>query len=142
MTTPSSSPAHQPPLELAPLLRRVAGAVGRDPLGQLGVAVARSALTSSAISSTPLRDFMKQIVARALATSSDEQLGRLAQRRAARAERLVEHRRVPHRDLPLRARASRRSSTSANVLQAGQPLGQLDRVGDRRAGQQEARLVP
>ena len=28
----------EPPLELAPLLRRVAGAVGRDPLGQLAAA--------------------------------------------------------------------------------------------------------
>ena len=36
-TTPSSSPGAEPALDLVALGRRVAGAIGSDPLGELGV---------------------------------------------------------------------------------------------------------
>ena len=56
----------------------------------------------------------------------------------AQLQRLVDHRRVPHRDL---APGARRAVLvdEPHVLQAGEALGQLDGVGDRRAGEQEAR---
>ena len=38
------------------------------------------------------------------------------------------------------ARGAPSRSTRRDVLEAGQALGQLDRVGDRRRGEQEARL--
>ena len=81
----------EPALELAPLLRRVAGAVGRDPLGELGAARgprARAA-RSCAISSTALRDFMNTIVRAPSVTSSASRSaasasGGAARRRASR----------------------------------------------------------
>ena len=66
--------------------------------------VLQALLTSALSTSTPLRDFMKQITRAPSRTSSREQLGGLAERRAARAERLVVERRVPDRDPPLRRR--------------------------------------
>ena len=59
----------------------------------------------------------------------------------ALAERLVLQRRVPHRDLACRARRAV-AVHERDVVQAGQPLRQLDRVRDRRAGEQDARLGP
>ena len=59
----------------------------------------------------------------------------------ALAERLVLQRRVPHRDLACRARGAV-AVHERDVVQAGQPLRQLDRVRDRRAGEQDARLGP
>ena len=47
---------------------------------------------------------MKQIVRAAVAHELGEQVGRLAERAAPRLQRLVDHRRVPHRDLAPRAR--------------------------------------
>ena len=52
--------AGQPALDLVALGGRVAGPVGRDPLGQLRRRGDRAAWRR--ISSIPLRDFMKQIV--------------------------------------------------------------------------------
>ena len=51
--------AHEPALELAALLRRVAGAVGDDEVGELR---GRRSATIRATSSTARRDLMKQIV--------------------------------------------------------------------------------
>ncbi len=77
--------------------------------------------------------------ARAVAHEPREQLGGLAQRGAPRAERRVGQRRVPDRDPPPR-RGRAVLVDQLDLLQAGQPLGQLERVGDRRGGEQEARL--
>ena len=53
----------EPPLELAALLRRVAGAVGRDPSASSGCPeLLRRSTVKRRMSSTPRRDFMKQIV--------------------------------------------------------------------------------
>ncbi len=62
--TARSSPAHQALLELAPLLRRVARAVGRHLLRERRARPSSQivALTRRLSTSTPLRDFMKQIV--------------------------------------------------------------------------------
>jgi hypothetical protein len=49
--------------------------------------------------------------------------------------------RVPHRDLPPRARRAV-SVHERDLVEAGEPLGQLHRVGDRRAGQEDPRLGP
>jgi len=67
--------------------------------------------------------------------------GGLGERRRALAQRLVLQRRVPHRDLP---RGARRAVAvdERHLVQAREPLGELDRVGDRRAGQQDPRLGP
>ena len=85
--TARSSPARQPPLELAPLLGGVAGAVGGDQLRQLGVACpARSCLTSAAQHLDALARLHEADRARALADELGQQLGGLAERRAARAQ--------------------------------------------------------
>ena len=78
--------------------------------------------------------------ARAVAHEPREQLGGLAERRAARPER--RRRSAAGSTSRCAAAASGEPSRSIrrDVLQAGQALGELDRVGDRRGGQQEARL--
>ena len=142
-TTPSSSPADQPALELAPLLRRVAGAVGRDPLRQLAAPGSSSASWAKrAISSTALRDFMNTIVRAPWLTSSASRsaASASAERRVASCSSTIGgfHIAIVLR-APGRAVAVDRPCTSS---QPGQALGELARVGDRGAGEQEARLGP
>ena len=132
----------EPLLELAPLLRRVARAVGRDPLGQLGApAVLERELRELRHQLDRLARLHEDDRPRALADELGEQVGGLGERRAAGRELLVGDRRVPHRDRLLRARRAV-AVDHRDVVEAGQPLGQLARVGDRRARQQEARLGP
>ncbi len=76
--------------------------------------------------------------ARPVAHEPREQLGRLPERRAALAQSLVGQRWVPDRDLTARRRRAVLVDQT-HVLQARQALGQLDRVGDRGRGEQEAR---
>ena len=124
--------AHEPRLELAALLRRVAGAVRARRARRARGRACRG--TIFVTSSTPLRDLMKQIVRAPLAHERGEHRRRLAERRArASAERLVLQRRVPHRDLARGARGAV-AVDERDLVQPGQPLGELDRVGDRRAG--------
>ena len=61
-----------------------------------------------------------------------------AERARAQAELLVEERRVPERDRPLRMR--RGVLADDGRLDAEQRLDELARVGDRRRGEQELRL--
>ena len=92
-------------LDLAALGRRVARAVGSDPLGQ--VAAPR-------VLEPELREALDQLDAAARLQEADrshlrlhqlgQELRRLRQRRAADARVLVHERRVPHHDLPLRVR--------------------------------------
>jgi hypothetical protein len=82
---------------------------------------------------------MKQIV-RALRDELREHLGGLVQRRATDAEVLIEQRRIPHRDAP----AGLWRPVFVDEPEPGeacQPLRELDRIGDRRARQQEAWLA-
>jgi hypothetical protein len=89
-------------LELAPLLRRVAGAVGRDALGQLGVAeVVERVLGELRHQLDRLARLHEDDRARALDDELGQQVGRLGQNRAPGAELLVGDRRVPHRDRAL-----------------------------------------
>ena len=88
----------------------------------------------------PLRDFMKQIVRAPARDQLREHLGGLVQRRGPDAELLVEQRRIPHRDAPARLRRPV-PVDELEAGQAGRALGELDRIGDRRARQQEARLA-
>ena len=130
---------HQPLLDLAPLHRRVAGAVGGHQLGQVGAA---------AILEAQLGELLDQLDAAARAQEADrsrlrlhqvgQQVGRLAERGSARARALVHQRRVPHRDPALGPRCA--VARHQPHLVADQPLGQLDGVGDRGAGQHEPRL--
>ena len=91
------------------------------------------------ISSTPLRDFMKQIVRAPLLDQLRKHLGGLVQRRPAHTQLLVEQRRVPHRH-PSRRLRRRVAVDELKVVESGEPLGEFNRVGDRGAGQQKARL--
>ncbi len=129
----------QPALQLAPLLGGVAGAVGRDQLGQLGVPGRRQlVLDEAAQQLDALARLHEADRARAVAHESREQLGRLAQGGAACAQRRVGQRRVPHRDPPSR-RGGAVVVDQRDVLQSREALGQFERVGDRRGGQQDAR---
>ena len=128
-------------LDLAPLLGRVAGAVGRDPRRQPGLAVLlEPARVKRWISSIPRRLRRKQIVRAPLDDQVGEQLGGLRERRAAGHRLLVDQRRVPDRDPPLRAR--RAVGIDERERRPDEPLGELDGVGDRRRGADEARVRP
>ena len=81
---------------------------------------------------------MKQIVRTPRETSSTSRsaASETGERRVLGA--LLDHRRVPHRDL---AAGARRAVVVEQLeRQPGEPLGELARVGDRRRGQHEARL--
>ena len=95
----------EPVLELAPLLGGVAGAVGRDPLGEVGAARCPRARArrTCAISSTALRDFMNTIVRAPSITSSASRSAASASGERRVGELLVGDRRVPHRDRALGA---------------------------------------
>ena len=139
-TTASSSPSTSRCSISRRCDRRVAGAVGRDPLGQVGAAAILQAQAGEALD---------QLHAAARAQEADrahlllhqvgQQVGRLAERR--RRGRPVRSSTSGGFHIAIRrsARGAPSRSTSAH-LAAGQPLGQLHRVGDRGAGQHEPRL--
>ena len=130
----------EPLLQLAPLLRRVARAVGRDPRRQLGApALLQRELGELGHQLDGLARLHEDDRARALAHELGEQVGSLGERGAPRGELLVGDRRVPHGDRLLGAGRAV-AVDHRDVVEPGQPLGQLARVGDRRARQQEARL--
>ena len=140
-TTASSSPPDEPRLDLAPLLRGVAAAVGRDPRRQLRLAARLQRFAGEALDQLdPAPALEEADRPHAMGDQLGQQVRSLAQRRAPRSGRLVDQRRVPHRDLP----AGDRRTVVVDELE-GRPdqlLGQPDRVGDRRRGEQEARLAP
>ena len=131
--------AAQPRLDLAPLLRRVAAAVGGDPLRQLRLAAALEVFAGEALDQLdPAPAFEEADRPHPLGDQLGQQVGRLREGRAPRPGRLVDQRRVPHRHL---APGPRRAVVVDQLeRRPDQPLGQLDRVGDRRRGEQEARL--
>jgi hypothetical protein len=132
----------QPSLDLPPLRRRVAGPVGGDGVGELPGAEAlqlrrdepREQLDALARAHEADRPG-------ALADQSRQQLGRLAERGAANSERRVDQRGVPDRDPPPRRRRGV-AVDQGELLEPRQALGKLERVGDRRRREQDARLGP
>ncbi len=126
-------------LDLAPLRRGVAGPVGRDALGQVAA--------TRLLEPRP-REALDQLDAAARVQEADrphlaldelgEQRGCLRQRGGAPAEPLVDERWVPHCDLALCPRGA--VAVDELELEPGQALGELERVGDRRAREHEARL--
>jgi hypothetical protein len=119
---------------------RVAGAVGRDPLREVGAAGGLQALAREALDQLHAAARLQEANRADLALHErGEQVRRLAQRRRAAAELLVHERRVPHRDLALGAR----SAVAVDQLDVdpGEPLGELGGVRDRRAREEEARLA-
>ena len=129
-------PAREASLELAALLGRVARAVGGDELGELGVEHVAHDLRDELDAFARLDEADR---ARAPAHEGRDDRRGLRERRARACQRLVLQRRVPHRDVP-RGAGGAVAVDERDLLQPGQPLGELDRVGDRRAGQQDARL--
>ena len=90
------------------------------------------------ISSMPRRLRMKQIVRTPRVTSSTSRSAASDTGDRRVSGPLLDHRRVPHRDL---ATGTRRPVVVEELEgQPGEPLGELARVGDRRRGQDEARL--
>src|SRR5205814_9764623 len=126
-------------LDLAPLRRRITGPIWRDQLTEIGPAgvlepQARE-LLEQLDSATRLEETDRPY---ALLHEPCEHVRRLRQGRHARARLLVEQRRVPHGHLPLGAR--RAVAVDEPELDARQLVGELERVRDRRAREDEARL--
>ena len=129
----------QAPLDLAPLLRRVAGAVGRDAVGQVAASRILEAQAGELLDQLDAAPRLEEADrSRVLLDQAREQPGGLRQRRRAHARLLVEQRRVPHRDLALGGR--RAVAIDQAELEPRQPLGEVDRIRDRRTRQHEPRL--
>ena len=124
----------QPPLDLAPLRGRVAGAVGRAAGESSPEAVGREAVDQLGRAAA-LGEAER---AQAALDEVGHQPRRLAERARAQAELLVGQRRVPERDRPLGAR--RAVVADHRRLDAEQRARELAGVGDRRRGEQELRL--
>ena len=128
----------EPMLDLPPLRRRVAGAVGRDPVGQVRVA--------SVLEPEP-REAVDQLDPAARSHEADrphavldqprQDAGGLPQHRRAGAGGLVDERRVPHHHLALAGGGA--VAVDQPAIVAHQPLGELLRVRDRGAGEHEPR---
>ena len=126
----------QPGLDLAALLRRVAGPVRGDPLGQL-----RAAQLLEPGARKPLDQLDAPPAAQKadrpypLADQVGKQLGGLGQDRAPAHRPRVDDRRVPDPDPP----AGTRSAVGVDEAEglAHQPLGELHRIGDRGRGEDE-----
>ena len=130
---------HQPPLELAPLRRRVARPVRRDPLGQRRVAAPRQLQRREARHQLDrLARLHEHDRARALDHQLREQVGGLGQGRAPRGRLVIGDRRVPHRHRALGAGRAV-AVDHRDVVEPGQARGQLARVRDRGRREQEPR---
>ncbi len=129
----------EPRLDLAALLRRVAGPVGRDPVGELAVTLVLEAHLCEALDQLdPAAAAQEADRPHAGGDEVGEQLGRLRERRAPRPEVLVDQRRVPDPDPPPGPRRAVRVDQGERL--PDEPLGELDRVRDRRRGEDEPRV--
>ena len=126
---------HQPPLDLAPLRGRVAGAVGREPLRGLRV----HALDGEAVDQLDRLAALREADrAQAALREAGEQPRRLAERARPQPELGIGERRVPERDRPLRPR--RRIALDHRRRLAEQRRRELTGVRDRRRREHELRL--
>jgi hypothetical protein len=128
-------------LDLTALLGGVARPVRRDALGELRAPELLEPHAREALDQLDAAPTAKEADrAHPLADQVREQLGRLRQHRLARHRPPIDHWRVPHPD------ASGGPRRAVGVHQperlADQALGELDRVGDGRRSQHEARLGP
>ena len=127
----------QPRLDLAPLLRRVAAAVGGDPRRQLGLAARLQRLAGEALDQldpAPALEEADRPHARG-ETSSASRSAASESGRAPRPGRLVDQRRVPHRDLAAGCAARRRRRSARRACRpAPRPARPGWRSSPRRAG--------
>jgi hypothetical protein len=124
----------EPPLDLAPLRGRVAGAVGRQSPCERGIDAVRREPVDQLRGLTALRKAERP---EAALDEVGEEPRRLAERARAEAEVLVEEGWVPERDRPFRAR---RAVVADRVrVEAGEGARELRRVRDRRRGEKELR---
>ena len=129
----------EPALDLAPLLRRVAGAVGRDPRRQPGFAELLEPHPGEPLDQLdPAPALEKADRPRAVDDQVGEHLRRLGEHRAPDHRLRVDHRRVPDRDPAPGARSA--VGVDQLELRPGEAGGELVRVGDRRRGENEPRL--
>ena len=138
--TASRSPEESCRLDLAALLRRVAGAVGGDAVGQLALPPPRQLVRGEAVD---------QLDPAAAPHEADRPHARARPARTSRsaASETGERRVIVccsitggfHIAISRPARGAPSSSSSSNG-EPGEPLGELARVGDRRRGHHEARL--
>ena len=131
----------QPALDVAPLLRRVAGAVRSDPRGKLAAADLLEPHPDEALDQLDPAAAAQE--ANRPQPAPDElrhELCGLGEHRAAPHRLRVDHGRVPHRDAPPGARGA--VAPDDRERNAGEPLGELDRVGDRGRGEHESRVGP
>ena len=130
----------QPRLDLAPLLRRVAAAVGSDPVGQVAAcradAAPRRRSAGSARSRGGCRGSRSSARPGETRSASSSAASESAERRAPVALSISGG---FHIAIPRPARGAPSLSTSWKGV-ADQPLGELLGVGDRRRGEDEARL--
>ena len=126
----------QAALDLVALRRGVAGAVGRDPLAQLGGEAVDRVLEDEL---HPLARLHEADRPGAALHQLGEDLGGFVERGRPDPELLVEQRRVPHGH-PALGPGGPVVLDQVEGLEARQGLGQIDGVGDRRRRQQEPRL--
>ena len=134
-------PARQAGLDVAALLGRVAGPVGRDPLGELRAPQLLQPHPGEALDQLDAAPAAQEADGpHPLAHKVRQELRGLRQDRATGHRPRIDHRRVPHADAP--GRAGRAIGVHEPEGLAHQALGELERVCDRRRGQHEARLGP
>ena len=127
-------------LDLAALRRRVAGAVGRDALRQIGPPRVLEPLAREALDQLHTSARLQEADRPDLALDQlGQQVRGLGQRGGPTPQALVHERRVPHRDLALRSR--RAVAVHELHLHSREPLGKLGRVRDRGAREQETRVA-
>ena len=123
-TTASSSPSTRRRSISRRCDGRVAGAVGRDPLGQVGSPRVLEPQAGEALDQLhPAARLEEADRAHLPLDEIGEQRGGLGQRRRALARSLVNERRVPHRDLALGVR--RAVAVDQLELEAGQALCEI-----------------
>ena len=125
--------------DLAALLRRVAGAVGGDPFGEVSLALLGQLQRGHPVDQLdPAAALHEADRPHTALDELAEHVGCLGDGGAPQLGRLLDHGRVPHRDLAARPRCS--VIVEQVELQPRQPLGELAGVGDRGRGHDESRI--
>ena len=125
----------EPPLDLASLLRRVAGAIGREPRRGFRIEPIAGEAVDELGRLAALREADRP---QAATHEPGQQARRLTERACADPGLGVEQRRVPERDGPLGS--GRRVVFDHRCLLARERACELRRIRDRRRGEQELRL--